>query len=149
MIYAIAGTVVTEHENGAKNFPDGSITVSKVDELKQLKMPALVALYNTASPLNRIKKFTSKAQAQKRVWDVLPQLVELNRGDTLIGLYVAKFAGKKLHIRSKKNPRKAHTHAHVVWEKLKEGMTFEQYIRAGGRVHDLLIDIRKERLELQ
>lgn len=149
MIYSIVGTTVTEHDDSVENFPEGSITVASIDELDKLKMKQLVDLYNVTSPLRQIKRFTSKKMAREKVWSRLPQLANHHESETLQEVCIAKFAGRKLHINDKKNPRKAHTHAHVVWEKLKDGMTLKQYLKAGGTFHDLLIDIRLERLVLK
>lgn len=149
-IYAIVKTTVTAHENGVGNLPDGSVSVTSVEDLEQLQMKQLVELFNITSPLKKIKRFSSKKQAQTKVWERLPELATHTRGDTLVELYVAQFAGRRIHILAKKNPRQSHTHGHMIWEKqLKDGMSFEQYTRVGGRIHDLLIDIRMERLELK
>jgi len=148
MIYAIAGLTVTQHENGAST-PEDAIIVASVDDLGQLKMKQLVDLYNILSPLRKVKRFSSKERAQEQVWEVLPRLADHTRGETLAELYAAQFAGRKLHLKVKENPWQPHTQANVAWEKLKDGMTFEQYLRAGGRIHNLLVDIRLERLELR
>jgi hypothetical protein len=46
------------------------------------------------------------------------------------------------------NPRREGTKGFKSWELLKEGMTITDFILAGGRMADLLWDVKKKHLEL-
>lgn len=63
----------------------------------------------------------------------------------------AKYAveGKTIHKLATKNPRREGTHGHASWEALKSGMTYAQYIEAGGRNRDLRWDILFGHAELR
>lgn len=51
------------------------------------------------------------------------------------------FAGKVLRKVATDNPRREGTHGYNSWEHIKNGMTYEKYIEAGGRRQDLAWDL--------
>jgi hypothetical protein len=61
---------------------------------------------------------------------------------------VSAFAGKTIVRLVKENPRREDTHGYNSWNLLKKGMTYEQYIAAGGRRVDLAWDIMKGNVKL-
>ena len=61
----------------------------------------------------------------------------------------SKMTGKHIYKLSKTNPRRAGTFGHKSWECIKDGMSFEDYLRAGGRNKDLAWDITKGYVELK
>ena len=58
------------------------------------------------------------------------------------------FSGKIIRRLVKENPRRKGTHGHKSWNLLKNGMTYEQYIEAGGRRGDLAWDAERKNVEL-
>lgn len=61
-------------------------------------------------------------------------------------------AGKKIYKvgeHKKTNPRREGTHGYKSWEAIKDGMTYEAFIEAGGRNRDLMHDVNQGRLELK
>lgn len=61
---------------------------------------------------------------------------------------VSQFAGKTIIRLVKGNPRREDTFGYRSWNLLKKGMTYEQYIAAGGRRVDLAWDIMKGNVKL-
>lgn len=65
---------------------------------------------------------------------------------------VRESAGKltgKLYLKRKDNPRKEGTHGWNSWNLIKDGMTVEAYLQAGGRNNDLRWDIDHGWVELK
>jgi hypothetical protein len=62
-----------------------------------------------------------------------------------------KFAIKDKHIYKlvDKNPRREGTEGFKSWNVIRNGMTYDQYLDAGGRNRDLRHDILKKRIELR
>ena len=58
------------------------------------------------------------------------------------------YSGKVIVKLVKENPRREDTHGYNSWELLRKGMTYEQYIEAGGRRVDLAWDILKKNVKL-
>lgn len=58
------------------------------------------------------------------------------------------YSGKTIIRLVKGNPRREDTHGWHSWNLLKKGMTYEQYIAAGGRRVDLAWDIMKGNVKL-
>lgn len=58
------------------------------------------------------------------------------------------YSGKRIVKLVKENPRREDTHGYNSWELLRKGMTYEQYIEAGGRRVDLAWDIMKGNVKL-
>lgn len=61
----------------------------------------------------------------------------------------SKWAGKKIVKVSKENPRREGTVGHKSFSLIKSGMTYDQYIAAGGRRQDLAFDIQHKYVELR
>lgn len=55
----------------------------------------------------------------------------------------SSLAGKKIKILAKENPRREGTHGHKSFSLMKDGMTYEEFVKAGGRPADLKWDIEK------
>ena len=53
----------------------------------------------------------------------------------------SKFSGKKITKLVKDNPRRKGTHGFKSFSLIKSGMTYEDYLKAGGRRNDLAWDI--------
>lgn len=56
----------------------------------------------------------------------------------------SSFKGKVIKKLVVDNPRREGTHGHRSWELIKNGMTYEAYIEAGGRPNDLKWDLDRE-----
>jgi hypothetical protein len=65
------------------------------------------------------------------------------------GIVRNNFAGCKLRKLVKDNPRKAGTHGFNSFNVIKDGMTFEAYITAGGRANDLRWDVEHNWVEVK
>lgn len=59
------------------------------------------------------------------------------------------FAGKVIRKVADKNPRREGTHGYNSWELIKNGMTYEKYIAAGGRRNDLAWDLERGFVKLE
>lgn len=58
------------------------------------------------------------------------------------------YAGKFIFRVAKENPRRAGTHGHRSWELIRDGMSYDSYIEAGGRNRDLRHDVILGRLRV-
>ena len=58
------------------------------------------------------------------------------------------FSGKKITKLQRENPRREGTHGHKSWELIKNGMTVDAYLDAGGRMNDLRWDLSRKRIKL-
>lgn len=59
------------------------------------------------------------------------------------------YAGKRLYKTSDNNPRREGTHGWTSFDRLKSGMTYEEYRLAGGRSNDLAWDIKHGYVEVK
>jgi len=126
----------------------------------------LVSVYNSFAD-TPVKKFTDRATAMKRAAKLLEEKVisldeikKLVCDDTKKDLEKIKtnkggqgkksqYAGKKIYKKVKDNPRREGTHGHRSWELIKNGMTYEEYISAGGRNNDFTWDLARDRIEVK
>lgn len=136
-------------------------------DIKTLSTADLVALYNRLAGKN-IKKFESRAIAEARVEIALSNgspaavavaLTAKNKpmgdarqsGPKRTGLPGpnSQYAGKRLHIVTKTNPRRAGTAGWNSFEVMREGMTYEEYRLKGGRSNDLAWDVAHGYVEMR
>lgn len=145
-------------------------------DVKNATSAELVKFYNDNSgSSNPIKKFKDRATAESRVTELIEASNELFKGSSKPSVAKKaakaekkskakaegkeetrgrKFAGEgkkifKVGEFKKTNPRREGTHGHTSWEAIKDGMTYEDYIEAGGRNRDLRHDVLAGRLELK
>ena len=59
------------------------------------------------------------------------------------------FSGMKIYLKAKENPRRAGTYGHASFELIKNGMTYEDFVAAGGRPQDLAWDVNKGNVEVR
>lgn len=57
-------------------------------------------------------------------------------------------SSKKIKKLVQENPRREGTHGFKSWEKIENGMTVAEYTQVGGRMNDLLWEIKKKNVEL-
>lgn len=88
------------------------------------------------------KKGTAKKSAAKK--SVSKKAAKREGGPGRTSMYSTKRIIKLV----KTNPRREDTHGYNSWELLRKGMTYEQYIEAGGRRVDLAWDILKGNVKL-
>ena len=60
----------------------------------------------------------------------------------------SKFSGKRIYKKIDYNPRQKNIWGYSSWELIEDGMTYEEYISAGGRSRDLNWDLEREWVEL-
>lgn len=145
-------------------------------DIKKAQTGDLVKWYNENSGSRAIAKFKDRATAEKRCAELKQAINELNNpGGTKgngkktkaepkekaaktpkakkepAGDRGRKFAGsdKRIYRKSKENPRREGTHGWTSWNVIKDGMTYEEFIAAGGRNVDLRHDIIQGRIELK
>jgi hypothetical protein len=95
---------------------------------------------------NELAGFTSKESGIKKMTEAptAPKTEKSNaRGRT------SSLAGKTIVKLSADNPRREGTNGWKSWNLIKEGMTYEQFVAAGGRRVDLAWDIKAGHLELK
>lgn len=61
----------------------------------------------------------------------------------------SELAGKKIHIKAKENPRRKGTAGYKSFELMKEGLSVEDFVAAGGRMADLRWDIKHKHVEVK
>lgn len=57
------------------------------------------------------------------------------------------FAGKKLYVKTAENPRREGSHGAASFALIKNGMTIDEFVAAGGRMADLRWDVAKGHVE--
>ena len=60
----------------------------------------------------------------------------------------SQFSGRKLTKLAKDNPRQKGTWGWKSWNLIKNGMTYEDYLKAGGRRNDLAWDVARKRIKV-
>lgn len=96
----------------------------------------------TPTPRKTSKSKTAKKGAAKK--SASKKAVKREGGPGRTSMY----SGKRIVKLVKDNPRREDTHGYNSWELLRKGMTYEQYIEAGGRRVDLAWDILKGNVKL-
>jgi hypothetical protein len=132
-----------------------SVTATDKD-LTNVGMPLLVVLHNLIRPERPIKKFADRPTALKRLEGVLEALAKPGQvigtiapanadgsaGDTTTKTVKAgALKGKTIRFIQATNPRKPGTSGHRSRELAKDGMTVEDFLKAGGIRRDLEWDI--------
>lgn len=161
----------------AANVPD-AVLATDVD-LSKVPTATLVTLYNTIRPEKPIKKFADRETAETRMKGVLEVLAKpgeapvasatddtTTEGDMATktkGKRVAKkattsegsvgrtsaFSGKVIRKLVDENPRREGTFGYASFALIKNGMTYEKFIEAGGRRQDLAWDIEHKYVKLE
>jgi hypothetical protein len=93
----------------------------------------------TATPA--APKAKKKAKAKKAVKKVVKKVKKSTGGG---GGRTSAFSGKRIIKLVKENPRREGTVGFKSFRLIKSGMTYDQYIKAGGRRQDLAFDIAKK-----
>ncbi len=136
----------------------------------------LVKFYNEHSGSRPIVKFSDRKTAEHRVEQLIQAHNELACGTSKTSNLkkIAKMEEKpktnngseekasrgrtsegtgkkifKLGDHKTKNPRREGTHGWKSWEIIKDGMSYEDYVAAGGRNRDLMHDVKLGRIELR
>lgn len=133
-------------------------------DVKAATTQALVDFTNKyGGRTNPLKKFKDRATAEKTVTDLMTALTEINTGTSKpsaakkAAKNAAKATGEKgtskrtkfanaehrLYKLVKKNPRREGTNGYKSFELVRNGMTYRQYVEAGGRNNDLRWDVDK------
>lgn len=115
--------------------PRGTTTMAKnravTEEQDETEAPVRKSTKKGIAKKGAVKKGTAKKSAR-----------EGGPGRT------SMYSGKRIIKLRKDNPRREDTHGYNSWNLLKKGMTYEQYIAAGGRRVDLAWDIEKGNVKL-
>lgn len=118
-------------------FKDRETAERRVSELKQ----AIVELSGASSKGDSAKKEAKKAAKAKKA-DGNTDTDDKSRGRKSANL------GKRIYkqyvdpeTKKAANPRREGTHGHKSYELIKDGMSYEDYIAAGGRNNDLRYDL--------
>lgn len=137
------------------------------EDLKHVPDHILVRMFNAALGKDEkpMVKFPDKPTAIAKVWDVMgplswagtipkgtktgavPKEAKKAKGapkaeaKRVAAFGVSRLSGQKLFRKTKKNPRKEHSHGWYSFSKIKDGMTYEEYLAAGGRRQDLAWDL--------
>jgi hypothetical protein len=137
-------------------------------DTKSASTADLVKFYNEHSGSKPIVKFSDRTTAERRVAELIKAHNELSgptsketktkkmteapiapttekstRGRT------SSLAGKTIVKLSAENPRREGTNGWKSWNLITEGMTYEQYVAAGGRRVDLAWDLKAGHIELK
>lgn len=137
-------------------------------DIKSATTAGLVKFYNEHSGSRAIVKFSDRLTAERRVAELIkahnelagptsketktkkmteaptaPTTEKSTRGRT------STLAGKTIVKLSAENPRREGTNGWKSWNLISEGMTYEQFIAAGGRRVDLAWDIKAGHIELK
>jgi hypothetical protein len=161
----------------AANIPD-AVLATDVD-ITKVPTATLVTLYNIIRPERPIKKFADRETAEQRMKGVLEVLAkpgeapaasattEETEGDMATKTKTKRaakkatatdgngagrpsaFSGKVIRKLVDENPRREGTFGYASFALIKNGMTYEKYIEAGGRRQDLAWDIERKYVKLE
>lgn len=163
----------------AVNMGNGYLIAQEPEDIQKSRIPLeeLVQFYNTHNTLSPIKSFRDRLTAAKKLIalaeakakKVKPQQ-ELNLNTVETATPTSKkvvapnedarkgrtssFKGKTILLAHavKSNPRREGTHGHKSMEivmNAKNGVTYEEYVKLGGRRQDLAWDLQHEYVVLQ
>lgn len=140
-------------------------------DIKKAQSGDLVKWYNENSGTKALVKFKDRATAEKRCAELKQAINELSGKSSKKAAAAPKekkvkapkgesnpaenrgrnssYASKKIYKKTEENPRRENTHGHKSFSVIKNGMTFEDYIAAGGRANDLRWDLERGHLELK
>ena len=170
-------TVAASSEKEAKNLGNGSIIFSSPEQLAtnpNTTGQILSRAFNEMSPI-QIDRFADKVSGSKRLFKLVQESSPKNdfygKFDNLPAEKSAanseektpsnnekpkkprgKFAGKVIKLLVDKNPRREATHGFhsmgILINASPSNVTFEDYIKDGGRIADLQWDLNKGNVEL-
>ena len=169
-VVAKGGEYVKAYRGAPVDVVEGDIIVWTKDHMSRVPTPVLVTLYNTIRPEKPITKFRDRKAAENTMWPTL----EVLAGKPLPGakaMAAAKkgtkttkttkaaktstgagrtsaFSGKTITRLVDKNPRREGTHGFKSFALIKDGMTYDEYIKKGGRRNDLDWDIKHKYVKL-
>lgn len=117
---------------------EGSVLLFSEDDYAKLSSNELVEIYNRFNG-SKIKRFSDRNTAITRVHNLLASIAKPG-GEKRTGQSSgrpSKFAGKKIFRNIANNPRRENTYGWEAWNRIVDGMLFEQYMEAtkdiGGR----------------
>ena len=102
----------------------------------------LFELVNSQTATGHVQTYSRKKNATYKTFGETD-----NRGLVHAGRQL-KFSGKKIYKKIPYNPRRKDTFGYRSWELIEDGMTYEEYIDAGGRYKDLKWDLDRKWVEL-
>lgn len=143
---------------GEKN---NGLPVTSSASLAQVPMALLVKIYNMANPKKRIERFSDRNVAVERVWRSLESIQErapraarapgAPKGDTS-AQHWGKYAEKTITALVTENPRREGTHGHksfaIILKAGAKGISYEDFLKAGGRRQDLAWDEARKAVKL-
>ena len=99
----------------------------------------LFELVNSQTATGHVQTYSRKRNATQKTF-----------GESVRPGRQSKFSGKRIYKKIAKNPRdpRKKGHGYRNWELIKDGMTYEEYIDAGGRYKDLKWDLDRKWVEL-
>jgi hypothetical protein len=157
----------------------GAWCVSSQASLKDVPTALLITLYNIAasepeSHAKTITKFSDRAVAEKRTWPVIEYLAKPGKAPEVQTAdsseegdmatkgkrtrkpraegqrgRLSKYAGKKIYKLVNENPRREKTAGAKAFDLIRNGMTYEAYIAAGGEPKHLSWDIDHKFVEVK
>ena len=152
------------------------VAVLEKAHMSRIPTPVLVQLYNKVRPERPIQKFRDRKAAESTMYPVLellggipqpgagktmPAAAKKSGRKTATKKVAAKkesngaagrtsaFAGKKITKLVKDNPRREGTFGFKSFALIKNGMTYEAYLEAGGRRNDLAWDVEHKYVEVK
>jgi hypothetical protein len=126
--------------------------------LKDVETRTLVKLHNELRPDRPVTKFSDRATAEKRLRGALEVLAKAGPQPASVPKRVSsgerpgrvsEFSGKVIRKLVEKNPRKEGTKGFESWSVLRDGMTYDKYIEAGGRRQDLAWDLAHKWVKME
>lgn len=145
--------VAEEGAEAGKN----EVLVKTQDDLADVPTDVLVALNNRATPNNPIKKFSSRAAGVTRVFQLLPTISAAKGAGKTKGDSNAKgpgrvspYTGRAIKLTGKAEEAKRHEKSlrTAAFALIKDGMSYESYLKAGGRADFLRHEIKMGRAKV-
>jgi hypothetical protein len=140
-IYNVAASEPGQKAQTVNRFSDQKAAARRVFPVieylaKPGPIPAITSSTENADMASKKKSSTKKSAAKKTT-----------NGES--AGRPSAFSGKTIHKLVDKNPRREGTAGYKAWEKLRSGMTYEQYLAAGGARNHLAWDLEHKFVELK
>ena len=133
------------------NYQIDDVVIKSPEALSEIATARLVEEYNMLTGKS-IKKFSDRATAEKRVWDLIAETAaapEEPKPSTSTGRKGAIDRKATIWLQVEENPKREGSSSYARFEKYTDGMTVDAYLKEGGHLADIRWDNEKNFISLE
>lgn len=140
-LYNVAASEPESHAKTIQRFSDGATAAKRTwPVIEYLAKPGAIPAITQSTSAESDEPMASKKKSTKKA---------AKSSATPGAGRPSAYAGKYIYKLAKENPRRAGTLGAKAWDLIRNGMTYEQYIEAGGERKHLVWDIEHKNLEVK